>query len=239
MKLCERLVCVAMRFQNPDEITAKPAFGDRRGMSIVELSIYALVASLVLAFFIFMFWRTRRVHEQQNIEVDSQRSFAMICEQLERDLAGCTEWRFQEYATASEAAELQIGSSLFIYRIEGRIFYNICTETGDITRNMGEDVVVYPFKCDQEGAQKSLKFFLEPDTLNTLSLKIELKTVPPVKLAHKFSVRISADNNEKFFTETQLNERVPEASAGIGPGAKPKQNCRYIDPPRSSSPQRP
>lgn len=216
---------MVMRFQNPDGITVKPAFSDRRGMSIVELSIYALVASLVLAFFIFMFWRTRRVHEQQNIEVDSQRSFAMIREQLERDLAGCRSWEIPEDPNAPETVALRVGNSLSIERIEGRIYYNISTVTGDINRNMEGNVSVYPFKCEQEDVQKSLEFVLDPNTVNTLSLRVELKTVPPIKLAHNFSVRISDSGNKGFFPETDLKPREPEASAGIGQDSKPKSSC--------------
>lgn len=216
---------MVMCFQNPDGISVKPAFSNRRGMSIVELTIYSLVASLVLAFFIFMFWRTRRVHVQQNIEVDSQRSFAMIREQLERDLTGCRSWEIPQDPNAPEAAELRLGNSLAIERIEGRIYYNICTGTGDITRNMEGNVSVYPFKCEQEDAQKSLEFVLDPNTVNTLSLKVELKTVPPIKLAHNFSVRISDRSKEGFFPETDLKPREPEASAGIGQDSKPKLSC--------------
>ncbi|MBU1108957.1 MAG: hypothetical protein KKB51_19925 [Candidatus Riflebacteria bacterium] len=189
----------------------KQVICSRRGMSVVELVLYALVASLILGFFIFFFWRTRRVHEQQNLEIIYQGSFAKICEQLERDLSGCKSWELQNV----------MGSDTFllITRLEGDITYDAKFETGDIKRNMKESSSTFSFKGEREGFLKYIGFAEYPDKPNILSLKIDLETVPPIKLTHDFSVRISANDDSGFFRGTpDLHDPEIEAGAKAGIG---------------------
>ncbi|PKL46067.1 MAG: hypothetical protein CVV42_17830 [Candidatus Riflebacteria bacterium HGW-Riflebacteria-2] len=177
-------------------------------MSFPELCIYALVASLILSFFIFMFWRTRRMHERQNVELVYQNSFTNLCNQLEKDLAGCNEWKIQNTIGSS--------TSLFIGRIQGEIVYDARPETGDIVRIRKDGEVKYPFKGERESTLKTMEFVASPHKANYLNLKVELLASPSIEFSHEFSVRVSVDKNKAvgFFENPELKERGAEAHIG-------------------------
>ncbi len=168
-------------------------------MSLIELLFYIMVSSLIVAFFVFFFWRTRRMHEQQNLEITYQGSFARLCEQLERDVAGCKEWRIQNVIGSS--------TSLFIDRLDGEITYDVNFDSGDIIRGRSDGLVYFPFRGEREGILKTLVFATESQNLNAIHLKIELKTVPEIVFTHDFTARISKDRAEGFFDTPRLDER--------------------------------
>ncbi len=184
----------------------RPISPGKRGMSLVELTLYALVAGIILAFFIFFFWRTGRTHEQQSLEMSYQGSFTKLCEQLERDLSGCRSWKIQNVGG--------LNTSLSIDRIEGAITYDLQFEAGEINRHLNGRNSTFAFKGERHGILKMLEFIGDPIRANALTLKIELKTIPVIELSHEFSVRISADTTPGFFQEAQLEERGADAFIG-------------------------
>ena len=186
----------------------KPASNNKLGMSLVELLFYVMVASLIVAFFVSFFWRTRRMHEQQTLEIAYQGSFAKLCDQLEKDLTGCIEWKIQDVVGSN--------SSLFIERLnDEEITYDVNFEAGGIIRGRSDGSVFFPFRGEREGILKTLAFATDSQNLNALHLKIELKTVPEITLTHDFTVRISKDKAKGGFFDTPiLDEHGAEAFIG-------------------------
>lgn len=200
----------------------------RRGISIVELALYAMVGSFLLAFFLSFFSRTWRTHEQQSLEITYQGSFNRLCEQMERDLTGCKLWRIEDAVGSN--------TSLLIERLDGDITYDVRFDTGEIFRHHKGGDSVFPFKGERAGIIKTLEFVGYPDRPNVLHLKIELKTVPVIELTHDFTARISADNVSGFFEKVDLEEKG--ATAVIGgtktppppvPPSKPSHSCPGIN----------
>lgn len=149
------------------------------------------------------------MHERQTVEFVYQNSFTNLCDQLERDLAGCKSWGIQN--------TLGSNTSLFVERIEEQITYDVCFETGNIIQRRKDGEILFPFKGERdEGAVKTMRFVANPHKANELNLKIELKTEPAIVFAHDFSVRISADNIPGFFLDPELKERKSGAEAHIG-----------------------
>lgn len=184
-------------------------YSTKHGMTIVEMFIVAFVASILLLFFVSFFGRTRKVHEQQTLEIVYQRTFTKLCEQLERDLTGCMKWDIQN----------MVGyTSLEVKRLEDVVFlYTVNLETGLISRELNGISKDFPFKGEKKGILKRVDFIQDTDNPNGLRLKIELKTVPPIELSQDFLVRISEDKvKEGFFDETVvLDERGAGAELGI------------------------
>jgi hypothetical protein len=173
----------------------------KRGMTVTELTLYALVAGIFLAFFILFFWRTRRLHEQQTLGLSYQGSFARLCDQLEKDLAGCRLWR--------TSGEVGTSSTLLIDRGDNLIItYDIQMGTGEIVRNMQEIRTIFPFRGEKEVFLKTLEFARPQDNPNSLSLKIGLKTTPPIELSHDFFIRVSVHKNPGYFDEADLSKKA-------------------------------
>lgn len=174
---------------------------NRRGMTIVELFIYALVASLMLGFFVFLFSRTRKANEQQVLEMDCQRAFTSLCQRVEKDLAGCKKWKIQ--ATAGENTM----SSLFIERIKEQITYDANLEKGFVTRKTNKGLTKFSFKGRRTVILKTLSFSKVSDAEDTINLKIRLKGVPPIELSHNFIAYVRSDTVKGFFKKKELNEQ--------------------------------
>lgn len=168
----------------------------RRGMTLVEMSLYALVASILLACILFFFWRTWRMQQQQTLEMTYQGSFTNLCERLERDLTGCREWKVQ--------GTVGTGSSLFIERNDGQITYDVRFDTGEIVRSTGRNVFAFPFRGERQGVLKTLEFSAASQRRDAMHLRIELKTTPPIELSHDFSIRFSVHKSAGYFEEPQL-----------------------------------
>jgi len=206
-------------------------------MTIVELMLYALVAGIVLAFFIMFFSRTRRVHDRQSLEVVYQGSFTKLCEQLEKDLAGCRSWKVR---SAGEAT-----ASLAIARGEkGLITYDVQYDTGEIVRNatglstdplngeragIGEaknpsasNISLFTFRGEQQGVLKVLEFTAPATTSNILELKIELQATPAIVFTHVFSIRVSngAHESSGYFEEPKFEDVEPTV---VNPTPQPPQ----------------
>ncbi len=184
----------------------KQVLNKKRGMSLIELFFYMMVSCLIVAFFVYSFWRIRKTHEQQNLEMSYQGSFARLCDQLERDLAGCRSWQIQNVVGSS--------TSLFVERLDGQIAYDVNFDTGDIIRGRSDGSLFFPFKGEREGILKTMIFATDSQNLNAIYLKIELKTVPEIALTHDFTARISKNREEGFFGTPLLEE--PGAEAHIG-----------------------
>lgn len=193
----------------------------RRGISVVELTLYAMVGSFMLAFFLLFFSRTWRTHEQQNLEITYQGSFNRLCEQMERDLTGCKSWEIHDVVGSS--------TSLSIDRFDGQITYDVRFEKGEIVRRHLKGDSVFPFKGERPGILKTLDYITDADRPAALTLKIGLATVPEIELTHDFIARISVDNVSGFFEEVDLEERgatgvigapqpQPVAPTGLQPG---------------------
>lgn len=216
---------MVMHSRNHEGIFMKQVICNKRGVSVVELIIYTLISALVLGLFVFLLWRTRMVHEQQNVEITYQASFAKICEQLGRDLAGCRSCLVQNMTESD--------TSLFIERFEGDITYDVQLEAGKIIRNTASGPSVFAFKGERKRFLKYVGFTRYADNANTLGFKVKLETVPPIELSHDFSIRISVDNSG-FFKEPKLDEREREKEAKAGIGTPPDPGC-----PRPNHPSAP
>ncbi|MFZ2960926.1 MAG: hypothetical protein WA705_28945 [Candidatus Ozemobacteraceae bacterium] len=195
---------MALLTLNPEmKISMRPILKYKRGMTIVELTLYALVAGLVLAFFIFFFWRTRRMHEQQALEVAFQGSFIKLCDQLEKDLTGCKEVP-QVVGTPT---------SLIIKRVGVKdpmtITYDVRLEIGEIVRNMEGRLFAFPFRGEREGILKTIEFTKTPNRSKPLNLKIGLNTVPPIEFSHDFPIRVSDSSHREtgYFDVPDLGKR--------------------------------
>ena len=179
-------------------LEVRPFSSEKRGMSLLELCLFTLVGGLVLGFVVFFFWRTRRIHEQQTLELTYQNSFTRLCDRMEKDLTGCRSWEIKAVAGASD--------SLVVDRIEGPIVYDIRFEAGEIVRAQGGEVSSFEFRGEREGLLKYLEF-IGSRGARTLGLRIGLKTSPAIDFSHDFTVRISADKVPGFFDNPQLEER--------------------------------
>lgn len=178
-------------------------------MTIIELFIITLVGSIFLWFFVTFFWRTGKVHQQQTLEMFYQRTFAKLCDQLEKDLSGCLDLSIQPMIGYTSLQVNRIGSETFLYTAN--------LETGLISRESKDHFINFEFKGERKGVLKRVDFIKDADNPNGLRLKIELKTVPPIELSQDLSVRISADIvNNGFFENPKLDERKASAAIGIG-----------------------
>lgn len=199
----------------------------RRGISIVELTLYALVGSFMLAFFLFFFSRTWRTHEQQNLEITYQGSFNRLCEQMERDLTGCKSWKIEDAVGSN--------TSLIIDRLGGEITYHVRFETGEIVRLHPKGDSTFPFRGERPGILKTLDYVRYSDRPAALTLKIGLATVPEIELTHDFTARISADTVSGFFENVDLEKEGATAVIGgtksqpsPAPPSKPAHSCPGI-----------
>lgn len=174
---------------------------NRRGITIVELCIYALVASLILGFFVFLFSRTRKAQEQQVLEMDCQRSFISLCQRVEKDLTGCKKWTIQEIQGKNTM------SSLFIVRIKEQITYDANLEKGYVIRKTENGAAKFSFKGKRKVKLKTLAFSTVPNMKDTINLKIRLQGIPPIELSHNFIAHVRSDTVKGFFKEKKLNEQ--------------------------------
>ncbi len=165
-------------------------------MSMVELLLYALVASMIVTCILYFLSRTWRMQEQQTLEMSYQASFTKLCEQLEKDLTGCSEWKVQ--------GVVGTGTSLFIARNDDQITYDVRFDTGEIIRTARERLSSFPFRGERKGILKKLEFVGISRRMDAMHLKVELRTTPPIEFSHDFAIRLSVHSSPGYFKEPQL-----------------------------------
>jgi len=169
----------------------------RRGFSMVEVMAYMFGAAILMALVMGIFSKLGRQSKTGAEQSHVQTLFLALGNRLEKDLAGCMQWR-TDYHLGGEM-------SLIIVRPDGTITYDTYPARSEVERGSKEGTEVFRFwsgarvKCDaldlDSGAAKN----------KTVKMRISMPGSPPIVIERSLPIHPSttktgkADNPEGFF----------------------------------------
>lgn len=169
----------------------------RRGLSLVEVLAYLFGAAILMTAALGIFSKLGRQSRTGAEQAHVQTVFLSLGNRLEKDLAGCLNWR-TDYHLGGEM-------SLIIVRPDGTITYDTYPARSEVERGSRAGTEVFRFWSGTPSACEALELNSGAEKDRTVRMRISMPGSPPVVIERSLPIHPSttktgnAESPEGFF----------------------------------------
>ncbi|HOY66212.1 MAG TPA: hypothetical protein PLP29_04935 [Candidatus Ozemobacteraceae bacterium] len=158
-------------------------YGRRGGFSLVEVMAYLFGAAVLLGLVMGIFSKLGRQTKTGSEQIHAQTVFMGLANRLEKDLAGCLEWR-TDYHLGGEM-------SLIIVRPEGTVTYDTYPSRGEVERGAKEGTETFRFWTGARTRCDAIELDSGASRNKTVRMRLSMPLTPPVVIERSLPIHPS------------------------------------------------